>query len=239
MSGEEKSVGLSADERVHRYLVEVDAALAARGVVDRIEIVADLREHVEAARAEGEDVATLLAGLGDPQAIAAEAAPDQPARPAPYVPAPAPPQPQPQPRRRAWPALVALGLVVLGSLLFGFVSDDGVPIAVGVIILGWVGIWASPLWRTGEQFFGTLLVPAPGIVVAIALNAFTGGAESCETTSDAFGTQTVCTSSSDGGSLSALVIGIPFVVVGLAYLVLLARLAVVRARGGAQSAAAS
>lgn len=235
MSGEEKSVGLPPDERVHRYLAEVDAALAARGVADRAEIVADLREHVEAARAEGEDVVTLLAALGDPQVIAAEAAPDQPSRPAPYVPAPV--QPQPQPRRRAWPALVALGLVVLGSFLLGLVTPSVVPL--GVIILGWVGIWASPLWRTGEQFLGTLFVPAPGIVCAAALGFFAGGSETCETTSDAFGTQTVCTTADGDGSLLVLVIGIPFVVVGLAYLVLLARLAVVRARGGAQSAAAS
>lgn len=227
MSGEEKPVGLSSDERVHRYLAEVDAALAARGVVDRAEIVADLREHVEAARSEGEDVAPLLAGLGDPQVIAAEAAPDQPSRPAPYVPAPV--QPQPQPRRSAWPALVALGLVVLGSFLLGPVTPSVVP--VGVIILGWVGIWASPLWRTGEQFLGTLFVPAPGIVCAAALGFFAGGSETCETTSDAFGTQTVCTTAGGDGSLFALVIGIPFIVLGLAYLVLLARLALVRARG--------
>ncbi|WZH52166.1 MAG: hypothetical protein PIR53_19390 [Nocardioides alkalitolerans] len=239
MSGEEKSTGLTADERVRRYLGEVDAALAARGVVDRSEIVSDLREHVEAARAEGEEVATLLAGLGDPQAIAAEAARDQPTPPAPYVSAPptSPGAVVPVRRRRAWPALVALGLVVLGSFLLGLVTPPVVPIAV--VVLGWVGIWASPLWRTGEQFLGTLFVPAPGFVCAAALGFFAGGSETCATTSDATGTQTVCTTADGDGSLLALVIGIPFVVVGLAYLVLLARLAVVRARGGAQPADAS
>ncbi|GAB3086668.1 HAAS signaling domain-containing protein [Nocardioides zeae] len=235
MSGEGKPVGLSADERVRRYLAEVDAALAARGVADRSEIVADLHEHVEAARAEGEDVTTLLAGLGDPQVIAAEAARDQPVGPAPYATAPVQPQRQPQgqplrqPQRRAWPALVALGLVVLGSFLLGVVTQPVVPIAV--IVLGWTGIWASPLWRTGEQFLGTIFVPAPGIVCAVALGVFAGGSETCETTSDGIDTQTVCTTADGGGSLLALLIGVPFIVLGLAYLVLLARLAVVRSRG--------
>ncbi|MDQ1106671.1 putative membrane protein [Nocardioides zeae] len=230
MSGEEKTVRMSPDERVGRYLAEVDAALAARGVADRAEIVADLREHVEAALGEGEGLEAVLASLGDPQAIAAEAERDAgPPRPAPYVPAPV--AAAPVRRRRAWPAVVALGLVVLGSLLVGLVSDDGVPVAIAIIVLGWVGIWASPLWRTGEQLFGTLLVPAPGIVVSIALNAFTGGAQSCETVFDGTDTQTVCQSSGADGSLGMLAIGVPFVVVGLAYLVLLARLAVVRARG--------
>lgn len=62
-----------------RYLAELDAALAARSVADRDQIVQQISEHIEAALAEiphpsGTDVAAILADLGDPLVIAQESA---------------------------------------------------------------------------------------------------------------------------------------------------------------------
>ena len=67
-----------ADKLVQRYLAQLDAALQGVDASRREEILAEVHEHIEQGRDRLEtdgaaDVRTLLARVGDPAAIAAEA----------------------------------------------------------------------------------------------------------------------------------------------------------------------
>jgi len=67
-----------ADKLVQRYMAQLDAALQGVDASRREEILAELHEHIEQGRDRLEtddaaDVRTLLARVGDPAAIAAEA----------------------------------------------------------------------------------------------------------------------------------------------------------------------
>ena len=67
-----------ADKLVRRYLAQLDAALQGVDASRREEILAEVHEHIEQGRDRLEtdgaaDVRTLLARVGDPAAIAAEA----------------------------------------------------------------------------------------------------------------------------------------------------------------------
>ena len=72
-----QSVG-EADKLVRHYLAELDAALQGIDASRREEILGEVREHIEQGRTEldpddAAGVRTLLARVGDPAAIAAEA----------------------------------------------------------------------------------------------------------------------------------------------------------------------
>ncbi|MFI5427853.1 HAAS signaling domain-containing protein [Aeromicrobium sp. UC242_57] len=54
-------MSMHTSAQVERYLAEVDSALVARGVTDRDEILAGLREHIGA---DGRDTAEVLRELG-------------------------------------------------------------------------------------------------------------------------------------------------------------------------------
>ena len=67
-----------ADKLVRRYLAQLDAALQGVDASRREEILAEVHEHIEQGRDgldtdDAADVRTLLARVGDPAAIAAEA----------------------------------------------------------------------------------------------------------------------------------------------------------------------
>jgi HAAS domain-containing protein len=67
-----------ADHLVRRYLAQLDAALQGVDPTRRAEILADVQEHIEEGRTglgpdDAAGVRTLLARVGDPAAIAAEA----------------------------------------------------------------------------------------------------------------------------------------------------------------------
>ena len=67
-----------ADKLVRRYLAQLDAALQGVDASRREEILAEVCEHIEQGRDgldtdDAADVRTLLARVGDPAAIAAEA----------------------------------------------------------------------------------------------------------------------------------------------------------------------
>jgi uncharacterized membrane protein len=137
------------DELVAAYLARVERAASRLPAGRREELIADLREHIEIARAESEaqteaEVRTILDRLGDPESIvaAADTQTDLPRVPpaAPYPPAspyppagPYPPavQPAPQPKRTAlWVVLAVVAAFVLLAFCAGaftLARDSGAP----------------------------------------------------------------------------------------------------------------
>jgi hypothetical protein len=124
---------------VRDYLAAVERALADLPRERREGIVADLREHVDAALAEAGDageayVRTVLDRLGSPADIAAEARERFGVT---------------GPPRRHVKERVALLLTTLGSVV--------------VPVLGWgagmVLVWGSSAWRTWHKVLATLLFP--------------------------------------------------------------------------------
>jgi uncharacterized membrane protein len=140
------------DALVAEYLDRVRAAAVGLDPGRREELIQDLREHIAAARAElstetEADVRAILDRLGDPAAIAAEAAIGEPVRP-PVAPPPPTYATQPKSNRTALTVLaVVLAVVVL------------VPVAL--CVLGGIGLLAV---QTGEptEIHGTYVeIPLP------------------------------------------------------------------------------
>ena len=180
-------------DQVDRYLRELSAALSGVSANDRDEVVAGIREHIDAALSSIEqpstdDIDRVLRDLGDPLAIAAETTGRLPPRPAEAVPM----------LERDWiPAATVLSLI-LGTLFFWAV----VPLVL--LLLGLVLLWISPLWHVGEKILGTLAFPA--VILAIVVPGFfafnsSGG----ECVSDAVGVddsnQQILQCPEDGGTL--------------------------------------
>lgn len=200
-------MSMETQAQVERYLAEVDAALMARSVPDRDDIVTGLREHIADACSAGggRSQAQVLGELGDPQLIA-EAAASQDTATGPSLAAP-----DSRTTARPWFSVVALGLVFFGSLL-GVLG--GWIVLAGVVVVGWVMMWASSAWTPVEKLAGTLLVPAPGVALWVVLG-FAISAEECTTTSTGSDVQTVCTGGV-GGPVAGIVATIVLVVVILA-----------------------
>ncbi|MBW6433794.1 hypothetical protein KZ829_08600 [Actinoplanes hulinensis] len=124
------------DQLVADYLARVGRAAAGLPAGRREELLADLREHIDIARAESgaeteAEIRTILDRLGDPESIvaAADTQTDLPRVPA----APLPPPYQAAPRRRfPWLVLTivaaVIGTVILfcGFVMFAVRSDSGV-----------------------------------------------------------------------------------------------------------------
>lgn len=131
----------TTDRLAADYLDRVRIALASLPLERRDEIVADLREHIDAAVAErpGDEafLRTVLDRLGDPAAIAAEAREAYPW-----------PQPPPPPRSYAL-EYFAVFLLTAGSIVFPFAGWTG-----GVVLA-----WLSHVFTRGEKVFATLCVP--------------------------------------------------------------------------------
>lgn len=206
---------------VERYLAEVDAALTAQGVEDRLEIVAGLREHILDAT-QGSDpgdttaLGTVLRQLGDPQLIASEAASENAARStAPVTP--------PGRWRSPWVPVVALGLVLVGSALFAFV----LPLAL--VVAGLVLVWGTSLWTASEKALATVSAIVPGLAVW-ASYSLVAGVQQCTTETVGQDVQTVCTSDggSGGGVVATILLAAVFLA-GLASAAVLARRARSRA----------
>ncbi|GGN93199.1 hypothetical protein GCM10010112_81160 [Actinoplanes lobatus] len=121
------------DQLVTDYLARVERAAAGLPAGRREELLADLREHIDIARAESgaeteADIRTILDRLGDPESIvaAADTQTDLPRVPAAPLYAAAP--------RRRFPWLVltivaaVIGTVILfcGFVMFAVRSDGGV-----------------------------------------------------------------------------------------------------------------
>lgn len=188
-----------------RYLAEVDAALLARGVQDRTEIVAGMREHLREAThgampGDGAALRDALRRMGDPQAIAEAAADD--ADPSgtqgvalvvdDHVVAPG------SRWVESWVPSVALGLLLVGGLLVGLVLPV-VLVAAGAVLL-----WGSALWTVQEKALASASTLAPGLALWFALGF--SGVEECSTQSTGVDVQTVCSSSGGGGAVMTAVV---------------------------------
>lgn len=198
-----------ATSQVERYLAEVDAALTARGVTDRNEILAGLREHIGA---DGRDKAEVLRELGDPVMIAAAAADEIGVAD----------NKRSGARGRTWFPILALVLIFVGALLLIFV------VPALLLLAGLVMLWLSPAWTVREKLWGTLLVPAPGLAIAILLGVATS-VQSCVTTTSGEDTQTVCGASESiaGGVVATIVLAV-IALVGVIVTIRLARRALAR-----------
>ncbi|MFE6765209.1 HAAS signaling domain-containing protein [Streptomyces sp. NPDC057689] len=97
------------DTLVHDYLATVERESAALPPAARQELMADLNEHIEVARAERPgDIRTILREMGDPRTIAGTALLELGATPG---------SPAPRPNRRRSPAWVPLALLLTGSVV--------------------------------------------------------------------------------------------------------------------------
>ncbi len=155
----------AADQLVARYLARLQAALRDLPAARRDELLEQVSEHIATARAElgaqanEAEIRMLLERLGDPAAIAAEAAqrPDEHLQP-----------PQPRP---GWLEVAALVLLPIGGII--------------VPVLGWfVGVallWTSQRWSVRDKLLGTLVVPG-GMALPLALGLFATSTESCDVT---------------------------------------------------------
>jgi len=188
-----------------RYLAEVDAALLARGVQDRTEIVAGMREHLREAThgaipGDGAALRDALRRMGDPQAIAEAAADDADPSGAQAV-APTADDHVVAPGSRwveSWVPSVALGLLLVGGLLVGLV------LPVVLIIAGAVLLWGSALWTVQEKALASASTLAPGLALWFVLGF--SGVEECSTQSTGVDVQTVCSSSGGGGAVMTAVV---------------------------------
>ncbi|GAA1231622.1 HAAS signaling domain-containing protein [Oryzihumus leptocrescens] len=141
----------SAEDLVLDYLSRLEAAASHLPPERRVELVEEIRSHIDAARESGEArdpaaVRNLLDRLGSPEEIAAAAAPD---------------------RRRGE---VRPGLLheyaTVATLLLGSILLPVIGWLCGVALL-----WTSRQWTTREKLLGTLVVPGGpgGVWLASAL----------------------------------------------------------------------
>ncbi|MGW2304535.1 HAAS signaling domain-containing protein [Streptomyces sp. NPDC001809] len=148
---------------VAAYLDAVARETAELPAERRAELLADLREHVEASGADGEEqLRTVLAGLGEPRTVAASALAEE----APAGRAPAGRVP-----------VSGAGRGRLTAILLG---------ASGVLLLlnPWVGalaliaalvlLWGAPQWTGRQKALGTAAGVA--VPVVVALGALLGAA---------------------------------------------------------------
>jgi len=187
-----------------RYLAEVDAALRARGVADRAEIVAGMRGHLRgvthgAMPGDGSALRAALRQMGDPHAIAeAAAAGTDPSDARTVTPADdhvvAPGSRWAEP----WVPSVALGLLLVGGLLVGLVLPV-VLVAAGAVLL-----CGSALWTVQEKVLASVSAVAPGLALWFVLGV--GRTEECSIRSTGTDIQTVCSSSGGGGAVTTAVV---------------------------------
>ncbi len=149
------------EQLVADYLDRLERELADLPRGRRRELVEEIAEHIEDARASGADdeaaVRSLLDRVGDPADIAAEA------RSRPDVPT----------RRSRFLEIAALVLLLVGGVVlpvFGWF--------VGVALL-----WASAVWTTRDKLIGTLVVPG-GLALPIFLAMFPAYSETCSGAED-------------------------------------------------------
>ncbi|MBB5788244.1 DUF1700 domain-containing protein [Jiangella mangrovi] len=192
--------------RIDRYLGELDGALGALPETERADVVAGVREHIQAALADrGEvtdaDVDEVLRALGDPLTIAAEATGDDGVSGGPAVAAPGSgPRQLPLTSRDRTPGLVVALLGAAPVVLTLFAMLGGFFLLPVALIGGWTLLWLSPLWGVGEKLAGTFLLPSFGLVLfSFTFLVTGGGSEVCVSDSPSDGPESapVCTSNND------------------------------------------
>jgi hypothetical protein len=137
----------TADQLVSMYLKRLDAELASLPRARRREVVQEISQHIEEARAElttqnEAEIRNVLDRLGDPAEIAAEAGErsDVPVR------------------KAGWEEIGALLMLLVGGLILPVIGWF-----VGVLLL-----WVSDAWETRDKVIGTLLVPG-GLLTPLGL----------------------------------------------------------------------
>ena len=167
------------DPLVEDYLRRLDAAAYPLGDDRRGELMAGIREHIEAAIDSGEvhdeaSTRVLLDRLGDPAEIVA-AALDEDGGAA----GTAYPQPGAAPVAYRRPGI---GLEITAAL---FLTVGSVLFVIGWLV-GVVLVWASRRWTVGEKLLATLVFPG-GPVFAIFLAGTMTGTQSCSSSSETDG----------------------------------------------------
>jgi disulfide bond formation protein DsbB len=225
-----------------RYLDELERLLTHADPDERADVLAAVREHIEAALAEqtarglSSDVASVLAGLGSPEEVAGgvhdSRAPDGAlgGRAGDFM----PPVPSEGPGGVArtsalagtWVAPVACLLLIVGALTSVVIAPLVLWLA-GAILMA-----ASPLWQVREKVIALVVSPA-GVVVFSVAATLSFGSTSCMRAFDETGKVIESTGSCSTGVQPGAWIGLGLVallvVSGFAYVVVLWR------RGAARS----
>lgn len=216
----------TSPDLAERYLVELDHLLTYADPDERADVLASVREHIEAALAEqaaqgrAPDVAAVLAGLGSPEQVAGGVRGDgRPVSPTP---------PGVAPRTTAltgtWVAPVACLLLIVGAL--GGILIAPLALWVGGAIL----MAASPLWTTREKVLALVVSPIPYLAVEVGATWSVWKFE-CSQTFDGSGTllQSTCSPGSKAGTTIGLVVLAALVIAALVYVVVLWRRGAARA----------
>lgn len=213
----------TVDALVADYLRRLDAAASRLPADRRAELLAEISEHIAAARASGSgaeaEVRTLLDRLGDPDEIVAAASDGEPAQDVAFT------------SRAPSVALeiAAVLFLTVGSLL----------LVVGWLV-GVVLLWSSRRWTTAEKLLGTLVVPFGPFGVLI-LGGLIGG-QQCVTTTTSSGPATPLGGTEEAGLQTTEVcsgfalpawLGIPVLLVAVVGPFVVAGLLVRRARARA------
>jgi uncharacterized membrane protein len=162
----------AADVAVADYLDDLRDELLDLPADRRRELVREIEAHIGQARAQLDDpfseaeVRTLLARLGTPEEIAAEAwDEDDEEDPAPAI---APPSPA---TTSSWREPAAIVLLLLG----GFIA--GIGWLVGLVLLWW-----SPRWSVVDKLIGTFILPG-GLTASMFILVSSASVEICPSTS--------------------------------------------------------
>lgn len=192
--------GTADDGLVADYLRRLERAVADMPPETGRELVADLSEHIRAARRESsDDVPAVLVRLGSPEQVAAAAREQLGHAGAPALTL----------ARGTNLELTAVLLLTAGSLV------PVVPWIVGVVLL-----WRSTLWRRGEKLLGTLVYPF-GLLTPLYVIGLVGSTSSPQQCVDD-GAQTSCTFSSSITLFSSTLV-LPLLVPPIVVAVLLYR----------------
>ena len=158
----------STKSLVDEYLGRLEAELADLPPARRDELIDEIEDHIaDAEAAYGREpteaeLRTLLDRLGDPTDIAAEARERLDVMP----------PPPPQPRKRNWLEVIALVMLLPGSLFLP--------------IIGWIVaivlVWMSDIWDTRDKWIATLLPPG-GLFTTVYLSLFASFGVESETCS--------------------------------------------------------
>jgi hypothetical protein len=146
----------SSEKLVGDYLDRLKAELADLPSARRREIVEEISEHIDEARASGAadeaSIRALLDRLGDPADIAADARERFDVRP-------------------QRPGILEVATIVL--LLVGGIVLPVVGWVAGVVLL-----WASAAWTTRDKLVGTAVVPG-GLALPAFLGVYPAYSETC------------------------------------------------------------
>jgi hypothetical protein len=185
-----------ADPLVEDYLRRLEAAAVVLTPDRREDLLASIREHLDAARTSGEahdeaSTRALLDRLGEPaELVAAAGEQDDDGSPGGGAAAPGPVA-----YRRP-----GIGLEVAAALLL----TAGSIVAVVGWLVGVVLVWTSRRWTLAEKLLATLVVPG-GPALALWLSVLVSGQSQCTTTTktDGAGNSIDLTSCEPSGALPA------------------------------------